>query len=92
MWKRSIDPVHTGTTPPSEAQAMHLALVQAGKRVRLTAIESVRELRARLSAMGLVPGVEIEVVRNALHGPFIIAVKGSRMMLGRGMACKITVA
>lgn len=41
--------------------------------------------------MGLVPGVEIEVLRNSLHGPFLIAVKGSRIMLGRGMAQKIVV-
>ncbi len=41
--------------------------------------------------MGLVPGVEIEVVSNAFHGPFVVSVKGSRMMLGRGMAWKILV-
>ncbi len=41
--------------------------------------------------MGLVPGAEIEVLRNSLHGPFLISVKGSRIALGRGMAQDIVV-
>jgi len=41
--------------------------------------------------MGLVADVEITVVSNSHPGPFVISVKGSRMMLGRGMAQKIAV-
>jgi Fe2+ transport system protein FeoA len=41
--------------------------------------------------MGLVPGVEIEVLRNSLRGPFLIALRDSRIILGRGMAQKILV-
>jgi len=39
----------------------------------------------------MVPGVEIEVLRNSMHGPFLVEVKGSRIILGRGMAQKIIV-
>lgn len=70
---------------------MPLALVENGRYVRFLAVKAGRELQARLAAMGLVPGVEIEVIQNSTHGPFIIAVKGSRMMLGRGIAQKIVV-
>ena len=70
---------------------MPLTIVQVGRRVRLVAVAAGRGLQSRLAAMGLVPGVEIEVLRNSLHGPFLIAVKGSRIMLGRGMAQKIVV-
>jgi ferrous iron transport protein A len=70
---------------------MPLAIVQAGRRVRLVAVNAGHGLRGRLGSMGLVPGVEIEVLRNSMHGPFIIEVKGSRIMLGRGMAQKIIV-
>ncbi|MFH2118994.1 MAG: FeoA family protein [Pseudomonadota bacterium] len=70
---------------------MPLTIVQVGRRVRLVAVDTGRGLQSRLAAMGLVPGVEIEVLRNSLHGPFLIAVKGSRIMLGRGMAQKIVV-
>jgi Fe2+ transport system protein FeoA len=36
--------------------------------------------------------VEITVVNNSHPGPFVISVKGSKMMLGRGMADKIMVS
>ena len=60
--------------------------------MRIITVYAGHGLRGRLAAMGLVPGVEIEVLRNSMHGPFLIAVKGSRIMLGRGMAQKIVVA
>ena len=70
---------------------MSLVTVENGRRVRLLAIGAGRALQARLAAMGLIPGVEIEVLQNGAHGPFVIAVKGSRVMLGRGIASKIDV-
>jgi len=66
-------------------------MVSMGKRVRLVSISGGRRLRARLAELGLVSGVEIDVINNALHGPFIVGVKGSRVVLGRGMAFKIMV-
>lgn len=60
--------------------------------MRLVTVDEGHGLQGRLASMGLVPGVEIEVLRNSLHGPFLIAVKGSRIMIGRGMAQKIIVA
>jgi len=71
---------------------MPLTIVQPGRRVRLVAVDAGCGLQGQLTAMGLVPGVEIEVLRNSPHGPFLIAVKGTRIMLGRGMAHKIMVA
>jgi ferrous iron transport protein A len=71
---------------------MPLAMVETGRRVRILALEAGHGLRGRLAAMGLVPGVEIEVVRNSFKGPFIIALKGSRLIFGRGIAHKIMVA
>lgn len=66
-------------------------MVQTGKRVRVVGIDGGRRLQARLAQMGLIPGVEIDVINNTFHGPFIVGVKGSRVVLGRGMALKITV-
>ena len=70
---------------------MPVSIVQSGRRVRLVSVDAGRGLCGRLTAMGLVPGVEIEVVQNSIWGPFLIEVMGSRIMLGRGMARKITV-
>lgn len=68
-----------------------LSMVKAGETVRLASINAGHNLKSRLTAMGLVPDVEITVVSNTHPGPFVISVKDSKMMLGRGMAHKIVV-
>ena len=68
-----------------------LSTIQSGKTVKLLSIEAGRGLNSRLTAMGLLPNVEITVINNGHPGPFVITVRGSRMMLGRGMADKIMV-
>ncbi len=70
---------------------MPLAMVHPRRRVRLVAVNGGRGLQARLASMGLVPGVEMEVVSSRSMGPFIVEAKGSRLMLGRGMVRKILV-
>ncbi|RLB91454.1 MAG: hypothetical protein DRH50_11055 [Deltaproteobacteria bacterium] len=70
---------------------MPLAIVQAGRWVRIVTVNAGHRLQNRLAAMGLVPGVEIKVLRNSMNGPFLIEVKGSRIMLGRRMSQKIIV-
>ena len=71
---------------------MPLSEVQTGQRVKLQAIRAGRGLRARLAAMGLIPGAELKVVSNSLWGPLIIGVKESRVILGRGVTQRIEVA
>ena len=66
-------------------------MVQAGETVKLAGIEAGRDLNSRLASMGLVPNVEITVINNSHPGPFVISVKNTKMMLGRGMAHKIMV-
>lgn len=72
-------------------QARPLSKVQAGETVKLASIEAGRGLSSRLASMGLLPNVEITVINNSHPGPFVISVKNSKMMLGRGMANKIMV-
>ncbi|MEZ0329674.1 MAG: nucleoside recognition domain-containing protein [Dissulfuribacterales bacterium] len=45
---------------------MPLAIVRTGERVRFVAVKAGCELRNRLSALGLVPGVEIEMIQNLM--------------------------
>ena len=71
---------------------MPLSMVQPGQKVRLVAVRAGRGLRARLAEMGLIPGVELEVINSGSAGPFIVAIKQSRIMLGRGMAHRIVVS
>ena len=70
---------------------MPLTLVSSGSRVKLVGFTGGRRIRARLAELGLIPGTEIDVINNSLRGPFLIGVKGSRLVLGRGIAMKIVV-
>jgi len=74
-----------------QKKARPLSKVQAGETVKLVGIEAGRGLSSRLASMGLVPNVEITVINNSHPGPFVISVKNSKIMLGRGMAHKIMV-
>ncbi len=75
-----------------ESNAFLLSGVEQGRKVRFIGVRTGRDLQARLTSMGLAPGVELEVLRNSHHGPFIIAVDHNRLVLGRGMAHNILVA
>jgi len=74
-----------------QKQLRSLSTVRAGETVNLARIDAGRGLKSRLAAMGLVSDVEITVVSDGRPGPFVISVKNSKMMLGRGMAHKIMV-
>jgi len=70
---------------------MPLTMIREGSKAVLRSVEGGRQLCSRLAALGLLPGVELEVIQNSGHGPFVIAVKGSRIVIGRGMAERIAV-
>lgn len=68
-----------------------LSTIRTGQKVRLGNIKAGHGLRSRLAAMGMVPNTELLVISNGSPGPFVVAVKGSRIALGRGMAHKVMV-
>ena len=70
---------------------MLLSMAKKGPPLRIKAIHRGRKLQARLLAMGLVPGMPIEVISNNQRGPLVVKVMGSRIILARGMAQKIMV-
>ena len=72
-----------------QKKVIPLSTIKSGKTVKLAGVEAGRSLNSRLAAMGLLPNMEITVISNGHPGPFVVSVKGSRIMLGRGMADKI---
>ena len=67
-----------------------LAMVGTGQAVKLVKVAAGRILTRRLAEMGLTPGVRLEVLQDQ-GGPLLLAVRDSRLALGRGMAHKIIV-
>jgi len=65
--------------------------VPPDKEVTLAAIRGGRELRARLTDMGLNEGVKLKVLHFHRKGPCIVLVGNTRLVLGYGMAQKIFV-
>jgi Fe2+ transport system protein FeoA len=74
-----------------QQQPRPLSTVKAGQTVKLVRIDAGHGLNSRLASMGLLPNVEVTVVNNTHPGPFVISVKNSKMVLGRGIAHKIMV-
>lgn len=70
---------------------MPLTKIREGSKAVLLSVEGGRQLRSRLAALGLLPGAELKVIQNSGQGPFVVAVKGSRIVIGRGMAERIAV-
>jgi ferrous iron transport protein A len=78
--------------PESYPENCHLPLsmVAPGESVRLVRIAAGHRLRRRLTELGLIPGVELKIMQDE-GGPLLLAVKDTRLALGRGMAHKIIV-
>ena len=70
---------------------MPLAMVEAGLNVSVISLHGGLHVRKRLSDLGLAPGMMVRVVQRDPKGPIILAVKESRLAIGRGMAHKIMV-
>jgi len=70
---------------------MVLSMIDQGEDVTLIDIVGGRGIRSKLYSMGLVPGVSLRILSRNGSGPVMIAVKDSRLAIGRGMAEKIIV-
>ena len=75
----------------SEKSVIALSKVKAGKRAKLVGVDAGQGLKHRLAAMGLLPDTHIKVVRNEGRGQLIVNVKGTKVVLGRGMSDKVMV-
>ena len=75
-----------------QVKIIPLAIAYPGQKVRVVSIVAGRGLRQRLISMGLNVGSEIEVIKSGAPGPFLIAVKETRLAIGRGIAYKIMVS
>jgi len=71
---------------------MPLSLVLAGEQVVVDRLVGGRQVQQRLADMGLTPGTTIEVIKASGPGPIIVAFRGSRLALGRGLSQKVLVA
>jgi DtxR family Mn-dependent transcriptional regulator len=65
---------------------------EKGEEVVVVSVNAGHKAKTRLANLGLVPGTKITKTKNApFKGPLEIIVKGSSLVIGRGLASKIMV-
>lgn len=74
-----------------DAGSTRLSDVAAGASARVVRVTGGHQTAARLAAMGFTPAAEVGIIRNDGSGPLVVSIKGSRIMLGRGVAHKLLV-
>ena len=73
-----------------QERVLPLRSVTSGQPVVLVRISGGHRVAHRLAELGLTPGVQLEVLQNK-GGPILLAVRGTRLAIGRGMANKVMV-
>ncbi len=70
---------------------MTLSDISAGTTATVLRLRGGRGVVNRLAVLGFTPGAAVTVVQNYGHGPLIVAVRDSRVALGRGEAQAVLV-
>lgn len=70
---------------------MTLSIAPEGQLLTLVSIRGGLGVQKRLNALGLTPGTEVMIVSQNEGGPIILAVKDSRLAIGRGLLHHIQV-
>lgn len=73
---------------PDNKEKKPLCRFNKGELVKVEDLDGCPRAKSRLYAMGLTPGSVLEVVSSGL-GPCRLKVRGSDVVLGRGLAHKI---
>ncbi|MBN1269008.1 MAG: ferrous iron transport protein A [Kiritimatiellae bacterium] len=69
-----------------------MSSLRPGTRARVKTVEGGHAMAQRLAAIGVYAGVDLLVVRGGRDGPVITDVRGTRIIIGRGMASRLMVA
>jgi len=74
-----------------DGKHLPLAMINPSEEATVTEIRGGRGLVQKLADMGLTPGVKIRVISSNKPGPILIDIRGSRLVLGHGVAQKVMV-
>lgn len=87
------DPPAAGQPEPLRQAELSTVLhgLPTGSSGQVMALTGGHHLVARLAALGLTPGATFEVAQNPSHGPVIVLVRDTRLVLGRGEAAHVLV-
>lgn len=71
----------------------YLTECESGEEVIVLSVNAGYRAKTRLANLGIVPGVKVKKMKDApFRGPIEIKVRGSSLVLGRGLASRILVS
>jgi Fe2+ transport system protein FeoA len=80
------------TTPMTKENVITLSDLETNHEAVITAVTARHKEAKRLADLGLIPNTTIKVLRRTLFcGPMEILARGSKLILGKGVATKILV-
>jgi Fe2+ transport system protein FeoA len=82
----------TEPVAPIRTDDLPLLLAWPGQAFRVVDLDCGECAARRLVALGLIPGSNVEVLRNGRFGALIVKVDSCRLGLGRGLAAKVRVS
>lgn len=68
-----------------------MSTARANEVVRVVRLHGGRGLSENLAQLGILPGVQLQVIASGRTGPVIVVCRGGRIAIGRGMAERIEV-
>ncbi|MBK1726417.1 FeoA family protein [Halorhodospira neutriphila] len=77
---------------PGGAASHPLHELRPGTQAVVQGIDGGYGILDRLSALGLVPGTCLQILRNPRRGPILIQIHNTRVAVGRGQAHKVRTA
>jgi ferrous iron transport protein A len=89
-WKKN-DQCPCRCMKTSNEDNLPLSSAPAGKRVTVCGVAGGRNLCGRMAAMGIYPGVEVELLCGGCGCPCVVKVNGGTLSLGAGVSQKILV-
>jgi len=89
-WKKN-DRCPFACMKTSTEDKLPLSSAPAGQRVRVCGVAGGRNLCGRMAAMGIYPGVEVELLCGGCGCPCVVKVNGGTLSLGAGVSQKILV-
>jgi ferrous iron transport protein A len=75
----------------SDGGGAPLCRVKSGCKVKVACVEGGRKLCARMAALGIYPGVEMQLLCNGCGFPCMVRINGGTLSLGDGISEKIFV-
>ncbi len=71
--------------------AMPLSAAGSGKKLKVERVSGERHICSRMAAMGIYPGVEMELICAGRGAPCVVRVHGGTLSLGSGVSDTIFV-